>query len=188
MHDPDPPIVATAVTTVYSSPWWTVAEHAVIDVDGQPGMYNVLNCGDGVTVLATTGSDCWLIREYKYAIGRHTWQLPSGSIDRGEEPMQASARELLEEAGLIADTWTRLGLIHPYPTNVASAVHLFHAHEARPAQAPEPGIELARTPVPLVRRLIADNEITHAASLVCLLTHLAGDAAAGTAPGQRPRT
>lgn len=171
MQHPDRPVVTTAVTTVHTSAWWTVEEHAVID-HGTPGMYNVLRCGDGVSVLATTGEDCWLIREYKYAIGRHTWQLPSGSIDNGEQPRQAGARELLEETGLIAHTWTPLGLIHPYPTNIASAVHLFHARDARPMQAPEPGIELARTPTPLVRQLIADNEITHAASLVCLLTHL----------------
>jgi 8-oxo-dGTP pyrophosphatase MutT (NUDIX family) len=71
------------VSTVYTSPWWTVEEHAVTGLDGQPGMFNVLHCGDGVTVLATTGDDFWLIREYKYAIGRDSWQLPSGSIDNG---------------------------------------------------------------------------------------------------------
>jgi ADP-ribose pyrophosphatase len=174
MQDPDRPIVTTAVTIAYTSPWWTVEEHTVIDVDGAPGMYNVLRCGDGVSVLATTGDDLWLIREYKYAIGRHIWQLPSGSIDKGEEPLQAGMRELLEETGLAADTWTPLGLIYPYPTNIASAVHLFLAHDARPVQAPELGIELARSSLASVRRLIVNNEITHAASLVCLLTHLAG--------------
>jgi 8-oxo-dGTP pyrophosphatase MutT (NUDIX family) len=81
-------------------------------------------------------------------------------------------RELLEEAGLTADMWTPLGLVHPYPTNVASAVHLFHAHDAGPVQAPEPGIELARVSRPAVWNLIAESEITHAASLVCLLSCL----------------
>jgi ADP-ribose pyrophosphatase len=172
MQDPIRPVVTTAITPVYSSPWWQVEEHAVIDVDGSVGMYNVLRCGDGVCVLAVTGEDYYLIREYKYAIGRHILQLPSGSIDHGEEPLQAGKRELLEEAGLAAETWTPLGLVHPYPTNVASAVHLFLAHDARPAQTPEPGVELVRTPRSSVRHLIANNEITHAASLVCLLTHL----------------
>jgi hypothetical protein len=59
----------------------------------------------------------------------------------------------------------------PRPVNPAAGA-LFHARDARPAQPPEAGIEPARTPVPVVRRLIADGEITHAASLVCLLTCL----------------
>jgi len=42
-------------------------------------------------------------------------------------------------------------------------------------QAPEPGIELARTPASMAWRLITGNEITHAASLVCLLTHFGRD-------------
>jgi ADP-ribose pyrophosphatase len=179
MQDPTPPIVTTAVTRVYFSPWWEVEEHAVIDVDGTPGMYNVLRCGDGVSVLAVTGEDFYLIREYKYAIGRHILQLPSGSIDKGEEPLQAGMRELLEETGLAADTWTPLGLVYPYPTNIASAVHLFLAHDARPVQAPEPGIDLLRTSRSSVRTMIANNEITHAASLVCLLIHLASGDQAG---------
>jgi len=44
---------------------------------------------------------------------------------------------------------------------------------------PEPGIELARTPAPTIWRLITENEIIHAASLVCLLTHLGRDGRVG---------
>ena len=54
MRTPPRPITTTAVTKVYSSPWVQVEEHTVIDVDNTPGMYNVVRCGDGVSVLAVS--------------------------------------------------------------------------------------------------------------------------------------
>ncbi|GAB3862114.1 NUDIX hydrolase [Dactylosporangium cerinum] len=173
MQDPERPIVATSVRPVYASRWWQVEEHDVVHADGTPGMFNVLYCGDGVTVLAVTSDgELYLIREYKYAISRHILQLPSGGVDDGEQPLQAAVRELLEETGLAASTWTSAGIVHPYPTNVAATVHLFIAHDARPVQDPEPGIDLLRVDRGTALDLIAKHEVTHAASLACLLTYL----------------
>lgn len=158
---------------MYRSAWWQVEEHAVINPDNTTGMYNVLHCGDGVTVLAEypDGGHA-VIREYKYAIGRHILQLPSGGVDSGETPLNAAQRELLEETGLTAATWTPLGIVHPYPTNVAATVYLFHATGTRRLQPAEPGIELLRVDRAGLHALVAGNQITHAASLVCVLTHL----------------
>jgi 8-oxo-dGTP pyrophosphatase MutT (NUDIX family) len=171
--DPAPPITTTRVTPVYSSPWMRVEEHAVIHPDGRPGIYSIARYGDGITVLPVAEDTCYLIREYKYALDRRLLQLPSGGIDDDEQPLHAARRELLEETGLTAKTWTSLGLVHPYPTNMPSAVHLFIARGVRVAQSPEPGIELLALSHAEVRALIADNQVTHAASLVCLLTYLA---------------
>ena len=56
-----------------------------------------------------------LIRQYRYAVNRWLWELPAGSVDEGETPDQAAARECHEEIGQLPDTVVRLGSMFPTP-------------------------------------------------------------------------
>jgi ADP-ribose pyrophosphatase len=56
-----------------------------------------------------------LIRQYRYPVRRWLWELPAGSVDPGEEPEGAAARECHEEIGLVPDTIVRLGAFLPTP-------------------------------------------------------------------------
>ena len=56
-----------------------------------------------------------LIRQYRYPVRRWLWELPAGSVDPGEEPEAAAARECHEEIGLVPDTIIRLGAFLPTP-------------------------------------------------------------------------
>jgi 8-oxo-dGTP pyrophosphatase MutT (NUDIX family) len=56
-----------------------------------------------------------LIRQYRYAVNRWLWELPAGSVDPGEEPDAAAARECHEEIGQRPETIVRLGSLLPTP-------------------------------------------------------------------------
>ena len=56
-----------------------------------------------------------LIRQYRYAVNRWLWELPAGSVDKGEEPEGAARRECHEEIGQVPDTIVRLGALLPTP-------------------------------------------------------------------------
>jgi ADP-ribose pyrophosphatase len=56
-----------------------------------------------------------LIRQYRYAVNAFLWELPAGSVDEGETPEQAAARECHEEIGKVPGTVVRLGAMYPTP-------------------------------------------------------------------------
>jgi ADP-ribose pyrophosphatase len=56
-----------------------------------------------------------LIRQYRYAVNAHLWELPAGSVDEGETPDQAARRECHEEIGLVPATIVRLAAMYPTP-------------------------------------------------------------------------
>jgi ADP-ribose pyrophosphatase len=56
-----------------------------------------------------------LIRQYRYPVNAFLWELPAGSVDEGETPEQAAARECHEEIGQVPTTVVRVGALYPTP-------------------------------------------------------------------------
>jgi putative hydrolases of HD superfamily len=78
----------TVVTRTYDLP------------NGSTSDWDILENADAAAVLAITrGGDVVLVRQFRPGPGRVLDELPGGLIDSGETPVEAAARELLEETG-----------------------------------------------------------------------------------------
>ena len=56
----------------------------------------------------------WVVeRQFRYPVGRVFLEFPAGKRDAGESARETGERELLEETGYRAESWTRLGDLHP---------------------------------------------------------------------------
>jgi ADP-ribose pyrophosphatase YjhB (NUDIX family) len=168
------PIKTVKIKGIYKNPWLSLEEHQVITPDNKKGVYGVLDYGDGVSVLATDADDIFLIKEYKYAIKKFSFLLPSGSVNKNETPLKSAKKELLKEAGLKAGNWALLGITHPFPTNITTTVYLYLARDVKQIQKPEAGVSLYKFSISKVKRMIDQNKITHSGSLVCLLRYFYG--------------
>jgi 8-oxo-dGTP pyrophosphatase MutT (NUDIX family) len=100
-----------ASRVVYENAWLNVREDQVIRPDGNPGIYGVVTLRPSACVLALNERDeAVLVGQWRYTLGRYSWELPRGGSHPGESDMLAVARrELAEETGVIAVHWEEHG-------------------------------------------------------------------------------
>jgi ADP-ribose pyrophosphatase len=68
-----------------------------------------------------------LVRQYRLPAEKNLWELPAGRLDPGEKPLQAAKRELIEETGYRARTWTKLASFFASPGFVQERMTIFLA-------------------------------------------------------------
>ena len=73
-----------------------------------------------------------LIRQYRHSVRRDLWELPAGSIEPGESPDAAAARECEEEIGLAPHRLERLTSLFPAPGYCDEEMIFYRATELRP--------------------------------------------------------
>ena len=76
-----------------------------------------------------------MVRQFRYALGKETLEIPAGKMDPGEKPEECARRELLEETGFEAE------LVHPVLTYAPAIgysnelIHIFSARQLRKVNA-----------------------------------------------------
>ena len=79
-----------------------------------------------------------LVYQYRHPFGRRLWELPAGLLDiGGEEPQRSAARELVEEVGLAADSWSVLADVSSAPGFSDESVRIYLATGLRSVDRPE---------------------------------------------------
>ena len=144
-------------------------------VETKRGRYevDVVEHGGAVVVIAQPSPDeIVLVRQYRYAIGMHTWELCAGGVDPGVTPEAAAIRELREETGYRARSVRRLWSAYSAPGFCSELLHFYHT-ENYDAGAPEPDaeeeIEVATFPLARVVEMIERDELRDAKTQIGVL-------------------
>jgi len=114
-----------------------------------------------------------LVRQYRLPARQYLWELPAGRLDDGETALQAARRELAEETGLKAKSWTKLATYYPSPGFLGEKMTLFLARdltqgEARPMD--DERIETRWLPASELDSRIRSGKIQDGKTLIGFLT------------------
>lgn len=149
---------------ICSTPRFDVMHDDVeIDQAGQRDFYYLKKPGS-VSIIPYTETSIGLISLNRYLTGVFSYELPGGRIDAGEDPLAAAKRELLEETGLVSESWEQLTEVFPAPSLTDEKVSIFAAKITD--DKPTGGVDrnegilgLHFIPTAEIGRLISTNQI-----------------------------
>lgn len=113
-----------------------------------------------------------LVRQWRFGIGALSLEIPGGVVHRGEDPLLAAQRELLEETGCEGTKWTTLGSVSPNPAIHDNRCFHFLAEGVHVVAAPQmdPGEDLESVWLEQgeLQELVRDGTLDHALVLSAL--------------------
>lgn len=161
-------------TVRYENPWLTIRHENVLTPAGTPGIYGVVsfkNKAVGVIPIDADGYT-YLVGQYRYPLDEYSWEIPEGGCPIGTDPLESARRELREETGLEARTWTRIARIHTSNSATDEEGFLYVAEDlSQGDHAPEETEELRIWRLPLAEAvaMAMTSRITDALSVSGLL-------------------
>lgn len=76
-----------------------------------------------------------LVRQLREATRKHLLELPAGTLEEGESPLESARRELEEETGLRGGSWREVTSFFTTPGFCRERMHLFFAEDVEPGVA-----------------------------------------------------
>jgi ADP-ribose pyrophosphatase len=155
----------------YENPWIKVEEHQVLNPAGNPGIYGKVhfkNLAIGVIPIDEEGNT-WIVGQYRYPLNEYSWEIIEGGGKMGVDPLESAKRELLEEAGIVAQEWELLTKLHT-SNSVTDEVGLIYIArklsftEAIPEETEQ--LQIKKIPIKEFIQMAMEGKITDSLSLI----------------------
>lgn len=160
----------------YANAWIEVTHHEVVTPAKTPGIYGVVhfrNIAIGILPIDHEGNT-WLVGQYRFPLGRYSWEIPEGGGEPAVDPVLSAQRELREETGIEARDWRLL-----LELDLSNSVTDEHAYiyvatgltYGEPAPEDTEALEVRKVPFDDAYAMVLDGRITDVMSVAAILRY-----------------
>lgn len=174
MNDQENPWKTLSGEVKYDNPWINLTEYKVITPAGSEGIYGKVHFKNvAIGVIALDAEDhTYLVGQYRFPLDLYSWEIPEGGCPEGTDHLTAAKRELKEETGFEAKSWTEILRMHVSNSVSDEYAVVYVAQDLRAGEAdPEDTEKLAVQKMPFTQALkwVMDGKITDSISVAAIL-------------------
>lgn len=142
--------------------------------DGNRAKRELVKHPGAVAIIAVTNEGkLVLVEQFRKALERTMLEIPAGKIEKGEEPRITAIRELEEETGYRAETFTYMQTFATSPGFADEIIHLYAAEGLEKVEQPAAGdedefIEVLEVTAEEAEELIRSERIYDAKTVVAV--------------------
>lgn len=142
--------------------------------DGGRSMREYCKHGGAVAVVPLTkDGEVVCVRQYRYALGRVTLEIPAGKLDYvSEDHREAALRELREETGYTTEKLTDIGPLATSPALLTEIIYCYLAEDMAEGEwdpDPDEFLEIVKIPLEDMVDMILSGEVQDAKTQAAVL-------------------
>jgi ADP-ribose pyrophosphatase len=143
--------------------------------NGRRTTFSIVEHPGAVAIVPVhANGDVVLLKQFRPSIGEEIYEIPAGTIEKGEAPLATAKREIIEETGFRAKTWAKIAEFFTAPGFCTELMHVYVARGLTPASAdgdPDEVLRPVRLSLDAALKLIRSKKIRDAKSIAGLLIY-----------------
>jgi len=143
--------------------------------NGRQTTFTIVEHPGAVAIVPVhSNGDIVLLRQFRPTIGEEIYEIPAGTIEKGEAPLATAKREIIEETGFKAKQWTKIAEFYTAPGFCTEFMHVYVARGLSPATADGDADEIlkpVRMTIDAALKLIKSRKIRDAKTIAGLLIY-----------------